>query len=694
MNTRNVIIAIVVAIIIVASGVTAFELHNNNGSSKVTLTETGSSLLYPVFNLWAKNYTNATISTASTGSGTGISSAIAGTVDIGASDAMIAALTSSAPSAVLNIPILISYQYIAYNVPTLNNYTLKFNANVIAGIYDGTITKWNDPAILALNPTVPASDFPDKTIIPVHRSDGSGDTFMFTSFLSKGNATWDRNIGSGVSVTWASVAAATTGVGNPGIISAMNSTPYTIGYIAATYEQQVHSDHFGVAQLLNKAGNYVNATVANVTTAVSQYLSQIPANGTIAVQFAPGNTSYPIADMEYVIINESQSSIAKATALKDFLSWVVSPSGGSQSKYLDQLNLAPLPSNVVSKIVQPLINQIHGPGGTSSNLITLSETGSSLLYPVFNTWAANYTGATVITASTGSGTGISSAIAGTVQIGASDAMISALTSSAPSTVMNIPILISYQYIAYNVPTLNSYTLRLNAGVIAGIFDGTITKWNDPAIEALNPSVPASAFPNHTIIPVHRSDGSGDTFMFTSFLSKGNATWNNTVGSGVSVTWPSVAAATTGIGNPGIISAMASAQYTIGYIAATYQAQVNADHFGVATLENRDGNFVNATVANVTTAVSQYLSQIPANGTIAVQYAPGASSYPIADMEYVIVQKTQSSAAEASALQAFLNWVVNPNDGSQSSYLAPLNLVALPSNVVNNVTKPLINQITG
>ena len=104
--------------------------------------------------------------------------------------------------------------------------------------------------------------------------------------------------------------------------------------------------------------------------------------------------------------------------------------------------------------------------------------------------------------------------------------------------------------------------------------------------------------------------------------------------------------------------------------------------------------MNATVANVTTAVSHYLSQIPANGTIAVQFAPGSSSYPIADMEYVIVQKTQSSVAEASALQAFLNWVVNPNDGSASSYLAPLNLVALPSNVVDNVTKPLINQITG
>ncbi|MCL5874564.1 MAG: phosphate ABC transporter substrate-binding protein PstS [Candidatus Thermoplasmatota archaeon] len=680
------IIAVVVVVIVVVGGVAAVVLygHHNQQPAKVTLSESGSSLLYPVFNAWSGNYTNATITTLSTGSGTGISSAIAGTVVIGASDAYMPYSDAQKYPYVENIPIAISYQYITYNIPGVSA-SLKLNGSIIAGIFMGTITNWDSPAIAALNPGV---TLPNHTIIPVHRSDGSGDTFMFTSFLSKSNATWAKQVGAATSVNWPSVQAAQTGAQNAGIISTMSSTPYSIGYIAATYQAQVQSAKFGVALLENQVGQFVAPTVANVSTAASQYLTEIPANGTVALQYAPGSNSYPIADMEYIVVKQNQTSASIANALKAFITWAVSPNGGSADKYLSTFNLVALPSNVVQKIINPLIAQISTTV-SGATLVTLSESGSSLLYPVFNSWAKNYTNSTITTLSTGSGTGISSAIAGTVVIGASDAYMPYSDASKYPYVQNIPIAISYQYIAYNIPGVTA-TLKLNGNVIAGIFMGTITNWNNSAIAALNPGV---SLPNHTIVPVHRSDGSGDTFMFTSFLSLSNSTWAKSVSYGTSVNWPSVAAAETGAQNAGIISTMTSTPYSIGYIAATYQAQVQSAKFGVALLENQVGQFVAPTVQNVSNAASQYLSEIPANGTVRLQYAPGDNSYPIADMEYIIVKQNQTNQATATALQAFIKWAVSESGGSASNYLSQYNLVPLPSNVISKIVIPLVDQIS-
>lgn len=344
------LIAIVVVVVVIGAAVT--EIEANKGPTKQTLNETGSSLLYPVFQAYAPNYTAATIKTASTGSGTGISSAEAGTVQIGASDAFI---LGTIPSNVENIPIMISYQYIAYNVSGLSK-PLNLSGDIVAGIYMGTITKWNDAAIQAANP---GTSLPNKTIVPVHRSDGSGDSFMFSSFLSKSNSTWASKIGTSTNPNWPSVAGALAGNGNQGIINDVKGTGYSIGYIAATYSSQVSADHFGIANLLNKAGNYVGASVANVSAAASQYLSEIPANGSIALQFAPGATSYPIADMEYVVVQFKQSSAAIANALQAFLKWIVnSTDGGSVSSYMNHFNLVALPSNVISGIVDPEINKI------------------------------------------------------------------------------------------------------------------------------------------------------------------------------------------------------------------------------------------------------------------------------------------------------------------------------------------------
>ncbi len=327
--------------------------------------------------------------------------------------------------------------------------------------------------------------------------------------------------------------------------------------------------------------------------------------------------------------------------------------------------------------------------GTGSGTVTLKEDGSSLLYPAFNVWAGNYTAATVKPAPGGSSKGISDAENGVVNIGGSDAYL-----SSPRTgVMNIPILISYQDICYNIPGLSpSVHLNLTGGIIAGIYMGTITSWNNSLIKQYNPGV---SLPNHPIVPVHRSDGSGDTFMFTSFLSKANATWNSKVGTSTQPNWPTGVNYLEGDGNTGIIAKVSGTSYSIGYIAATYNSTIVKDKFGVAHLQNKAGNFVAPTVGNVKAAAANYLSSIPASGTIALQYAPGASSYPIADMEYVIVKVQQTNSQTAQALQAFLAWIMNSTSGgSQAKFLEPLNLAPLPGNVVQGISMKLVDKITG
>lgn len=354
-------IAIAVVVVVVIAAVGGYMVLGNKGSpstSKVTLTETGSTLLYPVFNEWAGNYTANKITTAGTGSGAGISGAIAGTVVIGASDAFMTNAQVSQSPGMLNIPILISSQYVAYNIPGLNGIQLNFSGPVLAGIYNGTINNWNNSQLAALNPGV---SFPSHTIVPVHRSDGSGDTNMFTEFLSKSDSWWQANVGYGTNVNWPSVSAALTGNGNSGIISQMQSTQYSIGYIATTYEAQIKSAGFGIAALQNQAGKFVTMSQATVMAAANQYLNQIPSDGRLAIQYAPGNTSYPIVDLEYLIVKQVQPNQATATALVNFLKWAVnSTSGGSQSKYLTALNLAPLPQAVVDQIVIPLVAKITG----------------------------------------------------------------------------------------------------------------------------------------------------------------------------------------------------------------------------------------------------------------------------------------------------------------------------------------------
>ena len=333
-------------------------------------------------------------------------------------------------------------------------------------------------------------------------------------------------------------------------------------------------------------------------------------------------------------------------------------------------------------------------GSSGSQSVSLSETGSSLLYPLFNgQWVSAYKAVapsvTLTAASTGSGAGISQAIAGTVQIGASDAYMADGQMQANPSMVNIPLAISAQQIMYNLPGMKTdQHLKLTGDIIAKIFMGKITSWDDSAIKALNPGV---SLPHKTIIPVHRTDGSGDTFLFSQFCSDTNSTWKQSPGYGTSISWPSVQGGIGANGNNGVVQAMTSNPYSIGYVGISWLDKATAQNIGYAALQNQAGNFVLPTQSNIQAAASGMISKVPADERISLIYSAGANSYPIINFEYAIINTKQANAATATALKNFLNWAISPTEGNASSYMTPVHFLPLPASV-ESLSQAQINKI--
>ena len=324
-------------------------MNTGNPASAVTLNESGSSLLYPflqelVAPLQAK-YSNVTLAPAAGGSGKGISDAIAGTTQLGGSDAYLSSSQASANPGLLNIPIAVSSQAVNYNVPGVSN--LKLTGDVIAQIYEGKITKWNDPAITALNSGV---TIPPTTIVPVRRVDSSGDTFIFTSFLSATNSAWQNGPAFGTSVTWPSVPSELTANGNPGMVQTCKATPGCIAYVGISAENSAQSAGLGEAELQNKDGNFVQPSDTTVEAAVSSGATSIPATLAAPLIYEPGAQSYPIVNFEYIVVKNKQPSADMAQAIRDFLAFAIDPAGGSSPTYLAKEHFQALPQSVVSQV--------------------------------------------------------------------------------------------------------------------------------------------------------------------------------------------------------------------------------------------------------------------------------------------------------------------------------------------------------
>jgi phosphate transport system substrate-binding protein len=310
--------------------------------------------------------------------------------------------------------------------------------------------------------------------------------------------------------------------------------------------------------------------------------------------------------------------------------------------------------------------------------ITLVETGSSLFYPLFNIWRPQFSKANpeirIETGSTGSGAGIAQAVSGRVQIGASDAFMSDAQLTGHHDILNIPLAISAQQINYNVPGLNGANLKLDGPTIAGIYSGTIRMWDAPEIAALNPGV---GLPHHEIVPVRRSDGSGDTFIFTQFLSFSTPGWDNGPSFGETIDWPAVSGERSAEGNVGMLRVNRTTPYSLAYIGISYRSAISQARLGTAMLKNEDGFFVLPTQKAIYSAAAALGPRTPADERLSLVFAPGQYSYPLVNYEYAVVSKNQSSAALASALRTFLFWAIEPCSGNAVDTLNSVHFIALP-----------------
>ncbi|HUN85167.1 MAG TPA: phosphate ABC transporter substrate-binding protein PstS [Terracidiphilus sp.] len=322
-----------------------------------------------------------------------------------------------------------------------------------------------------------------------------------------------------------------------------------------------------------------------------------------------------------------------------------------------------------------------------STPMTISEAGSTLLYPLFQTWVTAYgqvdPGLHITDAATGSGAGISQAIAGKVQIGTSDAYMSDNRKMANPEVLNIPLAISAQTVDANLPELRGRTLKLSGPVLADIYSGTIRTWDASAIAELNRGV---QLPHATIVPVRRAEGSGDTFIFTQFLSfstpdaeeMADQGWENKIGYGTTVNWPSVPGELTATGNSGMLATLAQTPYAVGYVGASYESEAAKDNLLVALLENQAGNFLLPNEATITAAAAALTPRTPPDERLTLVFAPGANSYPLINYEYAIVSDRQPSQQDATAISNFLLWCISPEGGSMARYLDPVHFIALPT----------------
>jgi phosphate transport system substrate-binding protein len=325
--------------------------------------------------------------------------------------------------------------------------------------------------------------------------------------------------------------------------------------------------------------------------------------------------------------------------------------------------------------------QVLTPAAGAADATTLRETGSTLMYPLLQQWTTRYRAAApkvqIATSATGSGAGIAEAIAGRVQFGASDAYMSDEQMNASPGILNIPLAISSQLVTYNVPGLNGAPLRLDGPTLAAVYTGTVKNWDDAAIAAMNPGV---RLPHRTIVPIHRSDSSGDSFIFSQFLTYSTDSWEFGPSFGTDIAWPSIPGAIGAKGNAGMVKAAATTPYAIAYIGGSFFREIAAARLGTAVLKNQAGNFVAASPATIRAAAAELGARTPRDERLSLVFAPGAHSYPLVNYEYAIVAQKQPNPVTAAALRAFLLWTIGSGEGNDQKALDPLHFVTLPEYV--------------
>jgi phosphate transport system substrate-binding protein len=308
-------------------------------SAQTKLNGAGATFPYPMYSKWFSEYhkqhSDVEINYQSIGSGGGIRQVLAGTVDFGASDGpMSDAQLAEAKTKIHHIPTVLGAVVPAYNIPGVKT-ELKFTPATLAGIFLGRITSWNDAAIAKDNP---GASLPNMPIVVVHRSDGSGTTYVWTDYLSKVSADWQSGPGKGTSVKWPLGLGAK---GNEGVAGMVRQMEGSIGYIELIYAEQ-NKIPFGSVK--NAAGQFVKASLDSTTAAAAT--AKMPADFRVSITNAPGKEVYPIASFTWLLIPAHNADANKQKILIDFLNWMVTDG----QKMAPQLTYAPLPAEVAAKV--------------------------------------------------------------------------------------------------------------------------------------------------------------------------------------------------------------------------------------------------------------------------------------------------------------------------------------------------------
>jgi len=308
--------------------------------AQTTLNGAGATFPYPMYSKWFSEYNKLhpeiQFNYQSIGSGGGIRQVLASTVDFGASDGpMSDEQLAQAKTKILHIPTVLGAVVPAYNIPGVSG-EVKFTPQALAGIFLGKITSWNDAALTSANPGV---NLPNQTIIVVHRSDGSGTTYIFTDYLSKVSSEWQNQVGKGTSVKWP---VGLGGKGNEGVGGMIRQMQGAIGYVELIYAVQ---NKITYGSVKNASGNFVKASLDSVTAAAASAKS-MPPDFRVSITNAPGKDAYPISSFTWLLIPEQSKDKTKGKILADFLNWMVDDG----QKMTAQLTYAPLPESVAQKV--------------------------------------------------------------------------------------------------------------------------------------------------------------------------------------------------------------------------------------------------------------------------------------------------------------------------------------------------------
>ncbi len=307
-----------------------------------TLTGAGATFPNPIYTKWFDAYhkkTGIQINYQSIGSGGGIRQYTEGTVDFGATDGpMNQSQIQAVGGNVLHVPAVLGAVVVTYNLPSLGDTKLKFDGNLLVDIFMGRVTKWNDGKIAALNPGV---KLPNIDLIVVHRSDGSGTTYVFTDYLNKFSREWKDKVGYATSVNWP---IGLGGKGNEGVTQQVKQVEGALGYVELIYAL---SNKLPYAQIENSSGNFSTPSLESVTAAAAGVKLPKDTDFRVSITNAPGADAYPIASFTWLLVQKDNKDPAKARLIRDFLAWMITPEA---QKMAVELHYAPLPAPVIELV--------------------------------------------------------------------------------------------------------------------------------------------------------------------------------------------------------------------------------------------------------------------------------------------------------------------------------------------------------